>query len=274
MTADQVWNELKNSKDYRDFLANYLRLRQLSLSDFARATGFGRGFPGDVISGKRRLTAKSSIVFERSLKLPPTGRRLFRLLVALKEEDTYPELERKDLAHEISHLRAKRLVSPRRIVLEEKIPARILLRPHALAVLAACGEPNSWTTLEAIMERTQLPAQRVISLLKDLQGAQFIFPHATEARFKPSDEHIHIEPQQQSELFVQIFKKATEEAAEKAKTSLGSQEELFFNSTLCVRKENVPELKKALGDVILKFIDSATDSEGERLIKLVVGLHF
>ena len=95
--------QLQQSTDYRSFLRVYLAGRSLSLSDFARAAGFGRSFPSDVLSKKRRLTSKSAYAFEKALKLPIAGKKFFRLLVALEEHDSFPEISRDGIKCQMSN---------------------------------------------------------------------------------------------------------------------------------------------------------------------------
>lgn len=72
-----LFQKLRQSTSYREFLKIYLDSRALSLSDWARATGFGRGFLEYVLSGKRRLTMKSYHPFEKALTVPLVGKNFF-----------------------------------------------------------------------------------------------------------------------------------------------------------------------------------------------------
>jgi hypothetical protein len=54
---------LVSTDDYRTFVKTYLKMKNLNFSDFSRAANCTRAFTNQVLSSKRRLTAKSVYTF-------------------------------------------------------------------------------------------------------------------------------------------------------------------------------------------------------------------
>lgn len=247
----------------------------MSLSDIARASGFGRGFPGDVLAGKRRLTTKSAYAFEQALRLPAAGRKLFRLLVARDEADVFPELDRGRINAGIEELRSKPWSAPRRKVLESESRAiRSVFRDHrAIHVYAAAGRPDRGATLEEIRVRTRLSVEDLRIVLDALERGALLKFNEAEQRYVPQDLHLFVPSGERDELFLRLFRQACVEASERVLPGLMSASEFFFSSTFTVGEKRLPELKQALKDTILRFIDDSIDADGERLTNLTVAFH-
>jgi hypothetical protein len=59
------------------------------------------------------------------------------------------------------------------------------------------------------------------------------------------------------------------EAAEK---SFDSTEKLFHQSFFCVKQSKLPELKTALNKEIAKFVNDNLDSDGDKIVSVLLGL--
>lgn len=244
----------------------------MSLSDFARACGFARGFPGDVISGKRRLTAKSAFAFEQALKLPRVGKKLFRFLVAQKELDLYPEISRAHIADEIQNLRRLPWRQERRQLPEiasGKIKA-VLSDSRAMSTYAACGEPKTGASYQELIRRTQFSAKELDQQLLELEKVNLVCRE--DGHFFPKDLHLFLEASEQSQLIRDVFQNASRVASMRSERADLSKE-MFFVSHFCINEESLPELKVALRQMILKYVDESVNTSGDRVIKLVTGLH-
>lgn len=272
-TSLALFKHLQQSKDYRHFLKTYLTGRSLSLSDYARATGFGRSFPSDVLSGKRRLTARSAYAFEKALRLPLLGKKFFRLLVAKEELDTFPETSRENIENNVKELRTKSWQSAHRKVKENDSAnlVELLVDSRAMAVYAASGEPDSGATREDIEKRTRLFGKELERNIENLERAQLI--ELREGQYFPKDLHLFFQMHNCSQLLATIFQKSCRLASERIE-KCDSNSELFFASNLCVREDSMPDLKKALREVILKFVDESVNSAGDRVVRLITALHF
>jgi hypothetical protein len=268
-----VPEQLRTSKNYREFLQIYLAARALSLSDFARATGFGRGFPGDVISGKRRLTSKSYHPFEKALKVPTAGRLFFRCLVAVEEPDVFPNLKAAEATRTLAELRCRSWNPQRRQIQETGNPNfhRLLKDHEVIAIYAAAGKPETGATRQQIALRTRLPDLKLEKCLQKLEEIGLLEKKGE--TFHPTDLHLFFKTSDRSQILTALFQRATDKAHNRILHAVNSDAEFFFTSQFCVRESMLPELKVALRETILKFIDDSIEPEGDRILHLVTALH-
>lgn len=270
---DNISEPLRLSKNYRQFLQTYLEARGLSLSDFARATGFGRGFPGDIISGKRRLTAKSYYPFEKALKLPMAGRKFFRCLVAIEETDIFPDINTTDAKQMLEELRNRPWNNQRRQIQEvENSSFEQLLKDYeVITIYAAAGRPETGATRQQIAQRTQLSEFKLEKNLQKLQSIGLLEKKGE--TFHPKELHLFLKTADRSQILTTLFQKAAEKANQRILQAVDSDAEFFFTSQFCVRESALPELKAALRETILKFVDESMESEGDRIIQLMTAFH-
>lgn len=245
----------------------------MSLSDLARAAGFGRGFPGDVISGKRRLTLKSCQAFERALELPAPGRKLFRLLVAREERDLFPDLSPAAIEKAITRIREMPWNRSHR---EAAVPRAsrdrdMLSDPKVLAVYAAAGSPEHGALLEEIRSRTGLQDAEAKVVVSDLQRIGLLAERG--GRIHPTDFHLFLKGPGKDEFVLKVFRQACMLATQRAREALESEREMFFASSFCVDERRMPELKAALRKTVLRFVDESIDPEGSRVVRLLTALH-
>ncbi len=274
LRKSEDWSPLRNAKDYRNFLKIYLEIRNLSLSDFARSAGCHRGFPGDVISGKRRLTAQSSFLFEKALKAPRAAKKFFRSLIALEEEDIYPEIDRKKIDLLISELRQKSWNRTHREIPESSVkdPRRLIGTPRFMSVFAASGSPGHGAHRHQIQKRTGIEEgelSKIISHLVDLG----LLKEVHQDFFEPQELHLFVKSADQAPLMKHIFKNAVALAGRRVEIAANSKSEMFFTSSFCIQESKLPELKNLLRETILSFVDESIDSDGDRVVQLVTALH-
>lgn len=275
-SKDQVevlFKKLRDSANYRDFLKNYLEGRGLSLSDFARATKFGRGFPGDILAGKRRLTVKSFYPFEKALKLPLPGKKMFRCLVALEEPDIFPELTTSEVEKTLTSLRAKAWYRARGHVEEKSHQGfqNLMADPDIISVYAAAGDPEMGATFEQICLRTRLPQLDLSKHLQKLLDMKLM--SCKDGIYYPNDLHLFLQTSDRSQILSMLFKNAAEAAQRRVPQGLSSDSEFFFTSKICVREGNLPALKAALRETVLKFVDDSVESDGDRIVNMVTAMH-
>ncbi len=278
-TIEDGWQPVRAARDYRTFLKAYLEVRDLNLADLARAAGFGRGFPGDVISGKRRLTAKSFYAFEKGMKLPASGRKLFRLLVAREESDLFPDVARESLETMIEALRKKPWSGTRRMAKEADSRSFALFEDYRVALIyAASGQPGRGASLEELKKRTSLGSAELLSVTQRMTTAGLLVKAESEDRWEPQDLHLflqsgHQKSGDQNELLTTLFRRGCRAASERVAKGASSSSEMFFSSALCVHEEKLPQLKAALRETMLKFVDDSIEAEGDRVVQLLCSLH-
>lgn len=268
-----IYRALQQSSDYRSFLKTYLSERGLNISDFARASGFSRSYPSDILSRKRRLTQASLSKFEKALKLPSQGKKLFSLLVAVEEKDVFPDLDRTKLQSQIKDLKTRNWVADRRRLDETVAPSieDLMSDSRVMSIYAAAGDPDRGASYEEIQKRTRLYGQELERNLKKLIAVGFLT--LKDETYFPKDLHLFLQTSDQSQILRAVFSKACRMASERVQNP-ETNHEMFFCSSFCIKEEMLPELKIAFRELILKYIDDSIKSDGDRVVRLVTALHF
>jgi transcriptional regulator with XRE-family HTH domain len=269
----ESWNKIRASEDYRSFLKTYLSEFSLSYSDFARVAGVTRGFPSDVIQGKRRLTSQSCFHFEKALKLPAAGRQLFRMLVAKEEPDEFPEFRPVRVLQAIDELRTKTWLEPRRTLHDREAPqARTVFQDRKAAlVYASSGEPGKGATFDEMLKRTRLKEAELREVIDRLVAAGIL--RREEDRLISQELHLFVPAADRNAMFTKIFQNACQAASESVVRAVDSEQDMFFTSAFCVKESQLPMLKAALRETVLRFVDNSIAPDGDRIVHLISALH-
>jgi hypothetical protein len=265
-----IWDKIKKAKNYREFLAFYFEIRKITASTFARSADCHRGFPLDVISGKRRLTSKSSLQFEKALKLPVQGKKLFKYLVAAEESDTYLSIPRLNLIEKIDQLRHQSWEPTKTVDSNSKI-IQLLKNDKIPTIFAATGNAKDGANIEEIQSRTRFERSTLESLLKKMCDFQILY--IKNNRYFSDMSHFSVLGSQKNEIILELFQKQCSMTSATVKSNWNSDNHLFFASKLCVRENQMPELKKALKETLLQFVDESLDENGDSVAHLLLGFH-
>lgn len=268
--------QLLAAPDYRTFLQEYCELTPLSFAALARRSGFAsRAYVREVIEGKRRLTVLSVGKFSTGLHLRGDWKPYFRLLVARTEKDSCPEgWSSARIERQLEILRAKieGKRSRRAVKNDPDLVDSYLKVPYFLEIYAASGEIGSGSSLNEIQLRTGLDSRVLKSSLSKMEKLGVFVRDQAKERFLPTDFHIAISAAERSEYFRRAYVKGLELARKGATHDLGSPEKLFFQSTFCVRVNDLPILKQRLRKLLDEFVESSIDGSGERVVNLITAL--
>lgn len=267
-------NDLVSSKDYRSFVKTYLKMKNLNFSDFSRAAQCTRAFTNQVLSNKRRLTAKSVYMFEQAFKLPLNAKKVFRLLVAKEESDLFPEMDRSKVDDQIKKLQMTIEAKSRKDFTEEEyklIDQKMEINHQAVSIFAACGDYNTGSSLEQLYQRTRLAENILIKNLDLLVKMNFL--EKKDDLYFPVDMHVHLKTRMQSELFHKFIESALQSANSRLSQVTENSPEFFFSSQFCINESLLPVLKRELNETILKFVEDSVVSNGDRVVKVVTALH-
>jgi hypothetical protein len=91
--------------------------------------------------------------------------------------------------------------------------------------------------------------------------------------YEPVDLHLFFKSHDSSSFVVSLFKQSCLLASRRIEDSISSEDELFFTSQVCIKRSELPALKKQLRETILNFIDDSISSEGDRVARILVGMH-
>jgi hypothetical protein len=74
------------------------------------------------------------------------------------------------------------------------------------------------------------------------------------------------------EIFKKHFVRTAEESIQISRTHIGSDEKLFLSSAFSVSRKDLPKLKDELRSLLLKYIDTSENANGDKVINLVTSL--
>lgn len=270
LKSEKEWAYLREANSYRDFLLRYLEQKKITMSQFAFAAGYTRGFPGEVLSGKRRLTTKSCLSFEKAMKIPPQGRRLFRYLVAIAEPDTFPDIDRLNLDSKIHEVRQKAWGRFVKITPNSHSDfAELFRNPALMHTFAACGQIGEKINIESVRLRAQLTETELSKNLEKLIRIGVVSEN--NGFYSPVDQHLFLHSP--GGMLAKVFIEATNRAQKRVSIAAKSESEMFFVSTFSIQKNRLPELKKRWREVVLQFVDEAMINEGDTVVQLQTSLH-
>lgn len=273
MSLENEIESLKLSRSYRDFLSRYLKLKRNSLGSFAARVGSSRGFPSEVISGKRRLTNKSAPQFAKGLKLPKVAVDFFKILVSIEEADVFPEIDRSTIVARLEKLKKKswsRSIQPVSDLESENLIEEASRDPHFLPLIALLGGREVGAKGNDLALSLGIEAKHVQFLLSKLVQANLV--ELKNGLYFCSGEHLNLQTVTDNLRLAAIFKSEAIRAIQKVPQA-DSEKDFFFCSSFTVKPESMPQLKQALKKLIIEFVDESIDNDSSNLAKLVCGFY-
>ncbi len=276
MSQGKDLTPLKNAAGYREFLEAYLSLKGIAVAQFSRRAGFAsRGYPAEILKGRRKLSAKALPRFLNALQLPTQWKLYFQYLVALEEPGVLATaLTDAQLRDKLERLRKRLSTGPVRAqAAKEKDAAdRIFGVRGFLRLYAALGEPGTGATLAQVAARTRFDRRRTEKDLGTLIELGLIRRDGESGRFHPASTHLSLVGMGGSDVFRSYFLETVERIRSRATARFGSERELFLVSSFTVNAKDLPAIKQELREVVLKYVDERIESEGDTAVDLAVGL--
>ena len=275
--------QLAQAKGYREFLQIYFRETELAYAEVARRAGFSsRSYPRDVTEGRRRLTAKSLPNLVRGLRLEPEMAKVLQLLYFNEYPEEHPEALSSavilGLLEKHRHKAMRALASPlRKKVRPPEVKVSQALETLATGltdVVAALGNIKEGATLLEIQRRTGFVRSDLAQVLEALVEQGVVTYSGDSRRYFPESEHLDWTGQAKNQLAKLAYRSSVQRLAKAAQNHFWSDETAFVNSALSVAKQDLPQLKEELREVILKFVDRSVESQSspDTVVQLVVGL--
>jgi hypothetical protein len=238
---------LLDSENYRAFLQSYVRIKNIKMSDFARLVGCNRGFPADVVNGRRRLTAKSYSAFEQAFKLPLVYKNFFQLLVAKEESDIFLDINRSTIDIKIQNIKQQKQTNSSKKHETQKVSAedhfqKVLEHPFSFLVFAAVGAPETGALKPEIQRRTRLTDSQLDKTLNLLNEADLI--QIENDRYFPKDLHIFFQLKNTDIILSRLFNQGVRFAEKRLAQITPNSSEMFFVSQFCIHENQMPHFKK------------------------------
>lgn len=258
---------LVEARSYRDFLQAAFNLnnaprRNQSYALFAKRAGFAsKGFLGDVIHGRKRITARSLPKFIRGLSLSGDETQLFTLLVQQTETDLC-DVEPARLEKDLSRLRSKVLA---RLEAFAQDPRQRFYRIRDWPlVYAALGDQTTGATVADVMNRTGITSAERCSRILDSMHKVGVVEEIPERRaFVLRNPHLVFQEGDERSAIREFFLATNEKACQAASANFSEQSSLYFASAVSVRRDDLPRMKAELRELLVRYIDRNEQSDGD-----------
>ncbi|MES2857261.1 MAG: hypothetical protein V4692_15435 [Bdellovibrionota bacterium] len=279
-TDAKVIRAALESDCYRSFITNVIAAsskegKRPNIAAVSRKAGFSsRSFIGDVIDGRRRLSASSYPKLARALPLAASLKTYFHLLV-IKEEDelNLEKLKSSEIDRKIEELKSK-LRS--RIEQDTNENSNILLKGRDLMEChAALGNSKTGASLEDVCRKTELPNEVCFEVLKCLVDQKIAEKRSVDGidRYFVINQLVFHKGLGGDSEVKRSYAHSVDELKRKSAAQFKSDERAFFHFVMSVDRKKMPELKLRLWDVMQEFMESSENTDGDAIAKLVVGLY-
>jgi hypothetical protein len=264
---------LLGAKTPEDFLRASLPIFTESQSTFsyaqvARQAGFAsRSYVRALFEGKKPLSEAALLRLSSALSLRKDTEQLLLLRLQL----------RTSLSKEKS-----RLVLARSRRLEAKIRDRLLRQDLQLSqksgsvfrvedwvfVFSALGQPGVGATIEEITQRTRRSRARCEQVLKSMLASGMVEHREEEKRYAPLSAFLNFGELGTDDAFQKFFEAGHRQVGRKINTQFNDPNALFFSSVFSVRRSRLPEITKALQEVLVEFSETFEEAAGDDVVLL------
>lgn len=267
-----------DSRDYRGFLANALVASSKegdkpNIAALSRKAGFSsRSFIGDVIDGRRRLSARSYPKLARALALPIRLKSYFHLLVIRDERElNFENLRPDQIEAKILDVRAK-LNSQLAKEESEREAATVLFKGRDLLdCYAALGPSGRGAAVTEVSKKTGLPADACTHALRFLVARGVVTEN--DGRFHATNSLFFVKDLGEDKGLKSCYLQSLDELKRKANIGFNSKDNAFFQFIYSLDRSRLPELKQRLWELLQEFVETSENSEGDGIGKLVIGLY-
>jgi uncharacterized protein (TIGR02147 family) len=273
-----------DSWDYRPFLKQAIEImraespRKLSYSALARLFGFrSKSFLQHVLNGERHLSIESAERVAEGLRLRDRERSIFLSLVRLNALDTRENASDLDKATRLRKALTRARVK-RHAVFKSMDNSQhrhsLFADPRAMVVYAGLGSGKRGATLEEIAERTGLSKPSVKTSLERLVAGGVAARDLRDAdpRYKTEEPFVFDRSEEGRELVRRLYVDFAKDALKKAEADFTHPDRLFITYALSLDSRRLPELHARLKKTITEFVVEAEESEGDRVLRLSIGL--
>ena len=264
---------------YREFLRHAIHarardgLQRPNMAALSRKAGFSsRSFIGEVIDGRRRLSARSYAKLVGALGLTAKLKVFFNLLVIREEPElNFDGLDATEVARRLSDVRAKILSEAGGKRSEKKAIEAVLNGRHLMACYAALGDPSKGSTIAEIAARTELPEASLRDLLSSLVKSEAVVEKA--GRYFAASPLIFHKDLGSEAAARECYLDALGELKRKSQARFSGQDRAFFQFLFSVDRNRLPELKQKLWETAREFVENHDSSEGDSIAKFVIGFY-
>jgi uncharacterized protein (TIGR02147 family) len=275
MTSTENFEEVEmhEAGDYRSFLRLAIQSlkdknSKFGYSELSRLSGLkSRSFPRDVVMGKKKLSLATAEAMSDALNLNDDLKSLFLLLIEL-EEPTFRQ--KKNSIAKISQKIKKTRNRIRELSKDTSTESKrnFYLKRDWVDVRASVSDIDSGSTLKQISERTGFLLSQCKQNLDELIEAGYVQYDSQKELYFADSQHMILHDLRDNEFFKSWYLDSARVALKKAEENFSEENLLFLNSVFLVRSDQLKQVKSELINVMLKFVDDAETSDGDKLARI------
>lgn len=232
-------------------------------SELARRGGFSsRSYIRQVILGEKNITWSSLDGICKAFDLSGDTKKYFTILWEMSSLSDSKELAKyqKKLLTLTKQILRKKDIRDTSIYETEEWPL----------VYASLGSETGGASLEEIRKRSKLDSKHCVKILEMLDENDLI--KNRNERYYPVCNHIALDKLGNDQFFKKYFIKKLNRLKKKTEESFNSDKDLFFQSTTCISSKKMTMFKQELRELMLKYIDSIEDNNGDTAVSFVVSM--
>lgn len=233
-----------------------------SYTKMAKMFGFSsRSFARALFVGEKKINSKTIENLVRGLELSSLQTKLCRLLFELDHSE-----DRTAKMHALRRLLQK--AQNRKKVSVSKMPVVISADyPCWPLVYAALGERSS---IDEIIRKTGLARNRVTRSLSEMKKSGLL--REDNGLFYAEHSHVILDSASFQKMIQIHFIETMRRGLKAAEYDFSSLKHLSFVSSFSVQESEIPRLRKALEEVLLRFVDHHEQPVGDRVVTVGVTL--
>jgi hypothetical protein len=141
-----------------------------------------------------------------------------------------------------------------------------------LEIYAALGTPEEGATLDEISQRTGFLKEQCVDTLSRMIEDGAVRQGEKKNHYFAKESHLLFKKIGSPEGFKTSYLRLLEETKIQAKKDFDSNDQLFMSSVFSVDPELLPEFKKELRQLLIRFVDTAENPNGKKVVRLITGL--
>lgn len=236
----------------------------ISYSDFARKAGFAaRSYPREVCLGLKKVTLKALPKFIKGFGFKGDAAKCFRYLAATENPALMADVSQNDVKDKLQIVR-KRLLQQKPRTIRDTAIYQLYQWPY---VFTALGKGAS---VEVVSQRCGLAESSCKNILITLEKNGIVKKENED--YLPADARLIFSEDLRPGAFQKFYLQTLKQAEKQATKEFRSSENVFFNSVYAINRSRLPELKKKLLALLLEFVHSNEEDDGDAIVTLICAM--
>ena len=260
---DELQAILLTSTSCSNFLVNAFNYLQIdnkifNYSELARRGGFAsRSHLRQLVLGQKNITWQSLDKICKTFNLSGSNKKYFTLLWEMSLAQDYES--------KLSKL-SKQILGKK-----TQIDTSLYELENWPLVYASLGNEQTGAALSDIQKRCKLNSNQCEMILTHLEKKELV--KKIDNRYYPISNHIALDEMGTDEFFKRYYLKKLDTIRKKTEKNFTSETDLYFQSTTCIPSKKFKMFRQDLRDLLLEYIDTIEDNDGDTTVSLLVSFY-